>query len=37
MLDAFNSGWIDFQVPGTEHHQGKTELKKVIETLVAKN
>jgi NAD(P)H dehydrogenase (quinone) len=37
MLDAFNSGWIDFQVPGTEHHQGKTELKKVIETLVAKS
>jgi hypothetical protein len=37
MLDAFNSGWIDFQVPGTEHHRGKTELKKVIETLVAKN
>lgn len=37
MIDAFNSGWIDFPVPGTEHHHGKTELKKVIETLVAKN
>jgi hypothetical protein len=37
MIDAFNSGWIDFPASGTEHHQGKTELKEVIKTLVAKN
>jgi NAD(P)H dehydrogenase (quinone) len=37
MIDAFNSGWIDFPAPGTEHIQGTTDLKKVVDQLVAKN
>jgi NAD(P)H dehydrogenase (quinone) len=34
MLDAFNSGWIDFGVPGTEPTAGTTELNTVIQSLV---
>jgi NAD(P)H dehydrogenase (quinone) len=34
MLDAFNSGWIDFGVPGTEQAVGTTELDTVIQSLV---
>jgi NAD(P)H dehydrogenase (quinone) len=30
MLDAFNSGWIDFGVSGTEHRQGSVPLEDVI-------
>jgi NAD(P)H dehydrogenase (quinone) len=33
MLDAFNSGWIDFGVPGTEQFAGPTELDAVIRSL----
>jgi NAD(P)H dehydrogenase (quinone) len=33
MLDAFNSRWIDFGVPGTERFTGATELQSVLETL----
>jgi NAD(P)H dehydrogenase (quinone) len=33
MLDAFNSHWIDFGVPGTERFTGATELQSVLETL----
>jgi NAD(P)H dehydrogenase (quinone) len=33
MLDAFNSHWIDFGVPGTERFIGTTELQSVLETL----
>jgi len=36
MLDAFNSGWIDFGVPGTERFTGTTELETVIRDLCAK-
>jgi NAD(P)H dehydrogenase (quinone) len=35
MLDSFNSGWIDFGVPGTEHFTGSTELSTVIQSLCA--
>lgn len=34
MLDAFNSGWIDFNVPGTEQAVGSTDLDTVIQSLV---
>jgi NAD(P)H dehydrogenase (quinone) len=34
MLDAFNSGWIDFGIPGTEPTAGTTELDTVIQSLV---
>jgi uncharacterized protein YbjT (DUF2867 family) len=34
MLDAFNSGWIDFGIPGTEPAAGPTELNTVIQSLV---
>jgi NAD(P)H dehydrogenase (quinone) len=34
MLDAFNSGWIDFGVPGTEQVAGPTALDTVIQSLV---
>jgi NAD(P)H dehydrogenase (quinone) len=37
MIDGFNSGWIDFNVPGTEHHQGTTVLKTVLQNLVGQN
>jgi len=36
MLDAFNSGWIDFGVPGTEHISGVTKLRTVLQALVAR-
>jgi len=36
MLDAFNSGWIDFGVPGTEKFTGTTKLETVIQDLCAK-
>ena len=35
MVDAFNSGWIHFGVPGTEHITGTTSLTSVIAKLVA--
>lgn len=35
MLDAFNSGWIDFGVPGADRFAGTTELYTVIQTLCA--
>ncbi len=34
MLDGFNSGWIDFGVPGTEQFAGTTDLDTVIQSLV---
>jgi NAD(P)H dehydrogenase (quinone) len=34
MVDAFNSGWIHFGVPGTEHVDGVTPLHEVITHLV---
>jgi len=36
MLDAFNSGWIDFGVPSTEKFTGTTELETVIRALCTK-
>lgn len=33
MLDAFNSRWIDFGVPGTERFTGAADLQSVLETL----
>jgi uncharacterized protein YbjT (DUF2867 family) len=35
MVDGFNSGWIHFGVPGTEHIKGPTSLTSVIAKLVA--
>ena len=35
MLDAFNSGWIDFGVPGTEHTRGRIPLDAALEALLA--
>jgi NAD(P)H dehydrogenase (quinone) len=35
MVDGFNSGWIHFGVPGTEHITGATSLTSVIAKLVA--
>ena len=35
MVDGFNSGWIHFGVPGTEHIKGPTGLTSVIAKLVA--
>jgi uncharacterized protein YbjT (DUF2867 family) len=35
MVDGFNSGWIHFGVPGTEHIAGTTSLTSVISKLVA--
>ena len=35
MLDAFNSGWIDFGVPGTEHARGRIPLDAALEALLA--
>jgi uncharacterized protein YbjT (DUF2867 family) len=35
MVDGFNSGWIHFGVPGTEHVAGTTSLASVIAQLVA--
>ena len=34
MVDGFNSGWIHFGVPGTEHVDGVTTLREVITQLV---
>jgi hypothetical protein len=34
MVDGFNSGWIDFGVPGTQRFTGATELQTVIDQLV---
>ena len=34
MVDGFNSGWIHFGVPGTEHVDGVTPLREVITELV---
>jgi NAD(P)H dehydrogenase (quinone) len=34
MLDGFNSGWIDFGVPGTEHVTGVVTLEEVLTKLV---
>jgi uncharacterized protein YbjT (DUF2867 family) len=35
MVDGFNSGWIHFDVPGTEHITGGTSLTSVIAELAA--
>jgi NAD(P)H dehydrogenase (quinone) len=35
MVDGFNSGWIHFGVPGTEHVIGTISLTSVIAKLVA--
>ena len=35
MVDGFNSGWIHFGVPGTEHVKGTTSLTTVIAKLAA--
>jgi uncharacterized protein YbjT (DUF2867 family) len=35
MVDGFNSGWIHFGVPGTEHITGTTSLTSVMAKLVA--
>ena len=35
MVDGFNSGWIHFGVPGTEHFTGTTSLSTVIAKLAA--
>jgi len=35
MVDGFNSGWIHFGVPGTEHVTGATSLTSVIAKLAA--
>jgi uncharacterized protein YbjT (DUF2867 family) len=37
MLEGFNSGWIDFGVPGTEQVTGIVTLEKVVESLVARS
>jgi uncharacterized protein YbjT (DUF2867 family) len=37
MLDAFNSGWVDFGVPGTEQVIGTVALEEVLATLVARS
>jgi NAD(P)H dehydrogenase (quinone) len=34
MLDAFNSGWIDFGAPGTERFTGNVTLEEVLTTLI---
>jgi NAD(P)H dehydrogenase (quinone) len=36
MLDAFNSGWIDFGVPGTEKFTGTTKIETAIRALCSK-
>jgi NAD(P)H dehydrogenase (quinone) len=36
MVDGFNSGWIHFGVPGTEHVHGATPLREVISQLVTR-
>jgi len=36
MVEGFNSGWIHFGVPGTEHVIGQVELKDVLQKLVTR-
>jgi NAD(P)H dehydrogenase (quinone) len=36
MVDGFNSGWIHFRVPGTEHVDGTTPLRELITRLVTR-
>ena len=36
MMDGFNSGWIHFGVPGTEHVDGATPLREVVAQLVTR-
>jgi NAD(P)H dehydrogenase (quinone) len=36
MVDGFNSGWIHFGVPGTEHVDGAAPLREVITQLVTR-
>ena len=36
MVDGFNSGWIHFGVPGTEHVDGATPLREVIAQLATR-
>jgi NAD(P)H dehydrogenase (quinone) len=36
MVDGFNSGWIRFGIPGTEHVDGTTPLRSVITQLVTR-
>jgi hypothetical protein len=36
MVDGFNSGWIHFVVPGTEHVDGATPLREAIIKLVTR-
>jgi uncharacterized protein YbjT (DUF2867 family) len=36
MLDGFNSGWIDFGIPGTESAVGKTQLSTVLAQLAGR-
>ena len=31
MLDGFNSGWIDFEILGTEHRRGEQTLAEVLQ------
>ena len=37
MLDNFNSRWINFGVPGTEHLKGFEDLESTVATLVARH
>lgn len=37
MLDSFNSGWIKFGVPNTEHVKGTTDLLTAVKSLVSKS
>jgi len=37
MLDNFNSGWIDFGVPNTEHVKGTTDLLTDVKSLVSRS
>ena len=37
MLDSFNSRWIDFGVPGTEHVKGTTDLQGNVNSLATKS
>ncbi len=37
MLDSFNSGWINFGVPNTEHIKGTTDLLTAVKSLVSKS
>jgi uncharacterized protein YbjT (DUF2867 family) len=37
MLDSFNSGWIDFGVPNTEHIKGTTDLLTAVRSFASKS